>query len=189
MEKFSLSSQSSPAISWQPLLIGSSLRLRPLLENDFDALFAASSDPLIWELHPDNKRYTRERFEIYFRSGIESNGALVVIDLKSGKIIGSSRYTDYNPQNSSVEIGFTFLTRDYWGGSFNRELKWLMMGYAFQFVETAYFVVGKDNHRSRAAMKKIGGVEVTDVDSTPVTGDLSESVVYQIKKADWLRRR
>ncbi len=174
-------------IHWQPTLVGNSLRLRPLIEKDFEPLFSAASDPLIWELHPDHKRYTRERFEVFFRSGIESKGALAVVDLKSGRIIGSSRYTDYNPQTSSVEIGFTFLTRDYWGGTRNRELKALMMGYAFQFVETAYFVVGKNNHRSRKAMAKIGGVEVTNASPTPVTGDISTSVVFQIRKSDWLK--
>lgn len=174
--------------NWQPFLIGSSLRLRPLKEADFDSLFSAASDPLIWELHPDKRRYTRERFEVYFRSGIESKGALAIIDLKSGKMIGSSRYCDYNSQHSSIEIGFTFLTRDYWGGAYNRELKWLMLGYAFQFIDKAYFVVGKDNFRSSAAMLKIGGVEVTDLSTTPVAGDLSTSIVYQIKKEDWLKQ-
>src|SRR5882757_6323185 len=105
------------SVHWQPTLIGTSLRLCPLTEKDFEVLFSAASDPLIWELHPDSKRYTRARFEIYFRSGIESKGALAILDLKSGQTIGCSRYNDYNPLNSSVEIGFTFLTRDYWGGS------------------------------------------------------------------------
>ena len=179
---------SPTSIHWQPTLIGSLIRLRPLTEKDFETLFFAASDPLIWELHPDHLRYTRERFEVYFRSGVDSMGALAIIDLKSGRIVGSSRYTDYNSENSSVEIGFTFLTRDCWGGTFNRELKWLMMSYAFQFVKTAYFVVGRNNHRSRGAMLKIGGIEVTDVGATPVSGDLNTSVVYQIKKSDWLEQ-
>lgn len=138
-------------MSWQPYLIGSSIRLRPLVEEDFDALFAAASDSLVWEQHPDSKRYTREKFEVYFRSGMESKGALAVIDLKSGKLIGSSRYTEHNEQTSSVEIGSTFLARNYWGGAFNRELKALMLDYAFQFVDDVYFVVGKNNLRSRKA--------------------------------------
>ena len=175
-------------IHWQPTLIGKSFRLRPLAEEDFDTLFSAASDPLIWELHPDRLRYTRERFEAYFRSGIESQGALAVMDLKFGRLIGSSRYTDYNSQTSSVEIGFTFLTRDHWGGMYNRELKTLMMSYAFQYVNTIYFVVGKNNHRSRKAMLKIGGVEVIDRSSTPVTGDINTSAVYQIRRSDWLNQ-
>jgi RimJ/RimL family protein N-acetyltransferase len=175
-------------VTWQPCLFGDSFRVRPLFEADFDTLFAAASDPLIWEQHPDSKRYTRERFEVYFRSGIESKGALAIVAIESGQIVGSSRYTDYNDRTSSVEIGFTFLTRPYWGGAYNRELKSLMLNYAFRFVETAYFVVGSDNHRSRKAMNKIGGLQVEDVASTPVTGDLSKSVVFQINKSEWNER-
>jgi len=66
---------------------------------------------------------------------VESKGALVIIDLKSGQIIGSSRYTNYNITTSSVEVGFTFLARPYWGGKTNNELKSLMLNYAFQFVD------------------------------------------------------
>lgn len=174
---------------WQPYLFGQTLRLRPLVENDFEALFAAASDPLIWEQHPDSKRFTRERFDIYFRSGIESKGALAVVDLKTGQITGSSRFTDYNSQTSSLEIGFTFLTRPYWGGATNYELKSLMLNHAFQSVDTVYFVVGSGNLRSRKAMSKIGGIEVRDLNAVPVTGDLSKSVVFQITKSDWLGRK
>src|ERR1700689_604976 len=105
----------TPSIHWEPTLIESTLRLRPLREGDFEALFAIASDPLIWEQHPDRERYTRERFQVYFSSGMESKGALAVIDQKTGQLIGSSRYTDYRKPTSSVEVGFTFLTRDHWG--------------------------------------------------------------------------
>jgi RimJ/RimL family protein N-acetyltransferase len=172
---------------WQPVLAGSSLQLRPLTGEDFEPLFAAASDPLIWELHPDSDRYKREQFEVFFRTGMESKGALVISDLRSGRIIGSSRYTNENAEFSSIQIGFTFLTREYWGGATNRELKGLMLGYAFQFVKSAYFIVGKDNFRSRSAMRKIGGVEIHDAEWTPVTVDLSKSVIYAIRKSDWLK--
>jgi RimJ/RimL family protein N-acetyltransferase len=161
------------------------IRLRPLTEDDFEALFAAASDPLIWEQHPDSMRYTRERFEIYFRSGMDSKGAFAIIDLQTGQIIGSSRFYNYSSKTSSVEIGYTFLARPYWGGGYNRELKYLMMNYAFQFVDTAYFVVGQNNQRSRKAMCKIGGVEVTDVSTAPVISDVSQSVVYRILKSQF----
>ncbi|MBV9075484.1 MAG: hypothetical protein JOZ10_17800 [Acidobacteria bacterium] len=41
----------------QPTLLGELLELRPLLPEDSDALFAAASDPLIWEQHPESDRY------------------------------------------------------------------------------------------------------------------------------------
>lgn len=167
-------------------MLGQTLRLRLLVENDFESLFAAASDPLIWEQHPDSKRYTRERFEVYFQSGLDSKGAFAVIDQQSGQMIGSSRYTNYNNQTSSVEIGFTFLTRPYWGGKANYELKSLMLNYAFNSINTVYFVVAQSNLRSRKAMGKIGGTEVADVSTIPVTVDLSTSIIFQIHKLNWL---
>lgn len=173
---------------WQPYLVGPSIRLRPLTEADFEPLFVAASDPLIWEQHPAQDRYQRGAFRSYFQSGLESKGALVVIDRKTGEIIGTSRYTDHSAATSSVEIGYTFLTRAYWGGTCNLELKTLMLDYAFQQVETAYFAVGKDNLRSRRAMAKLGAVELSNTSGLPLSGDLSSHVVFRILKADWIDR-
>lgn len=140
----------------QPTLRGRLIELRPLRPDDFDALFAAASDPLIWEQHPERDRYKREIFQRYFDSGIQSKGALAVIDLRSGRIIGSSRYWDYNADEREIEIGWTFLEREFWGGAYNRELKSLMLDHAFQFVDRVLFRVGENNLRSQKALKKIG---------------------------------
>jgi len=174
--------QGETSATWQPELRGRDLYLRPLTVSDFDALFAAASDPLIWELHPDRERYQRERFEVYFQSGLDSGGALAVIAQESGKIIGSSRFTGHHPPTSSIEVGYTFLTRDYWGGRYNAELKRLMLDHAFQFVERVYFVVGRENFRSQAALAKIGARAVDDVAATPISADRRESLVYFIDK-------
>jgi N-acetyltransferase len=141
----------------QPTLTGKLIELRPLKPTDFDELFAAASDPLIWEQHPENTRYKREVFQTYFDSAIESKGAFAVVDRKTGKIIGSSRYWNLKPEESEVEIGWTFLQRAYWGGEYNREMKQLMLDHAFKFVARVVFVVGENNLRSQKAMQKIGG--------------------------------
>lgn len=171
---------------WQPILNGTLIALRPLTDLDFDALFAAAADPLIWEQHPDRERYTRERFQVYFNSAMASQGALAIIEKPTGRMIGSSRFMDCNPKTRTVEIGYTFLTRDCWGKGHNRELKSMMLGYAFQFVDTAIFVVGKNNHRSRKAMSGIGATELCEAGARPVRGDLSKSAIYEIKKSEWL---
>src|SRR5437868_8947710 len=118
----------------QPRLIGELLELRPLDRNDFDALFEAANDPLIWEQHPESDRYTREVFVRYFDGAIESRGAFAIIERKSGRIIGSTRYYNMDVAAREVEIGWTFLERAYWGGVYNRELKTLMLDHAFKFV-------------------------------------------------------
>jgi RimJ/RimL family protein N-acetyltransferase len=170
---------------WQPTLTGALIRLRPLKEEDFESLYAAGSDPLLWEQHPDRERYTRARFELFFRTGMESKGALVVIDQKAGKIIGSSRFAGHDVERSMVEVGYTFVSREYWGAGYNRELKFLMLNYAFQFCEVVQFVVGEINYRSQTAVKKIGAKEIDRVTTPQLGGDLRTSVVYEIKKSDW----
>src|SRR3954452_23364844 len=118
----------------QPTLVGKRIWLRPLRAENFDALFAAASDPLIWAQHPESDRYTREVFRRYFDTAMESGGAFAIIDRATGRIIGSTRYYNWQPDASEIEIGWTFLETAYWGGVYNRELKALMLKHAFQFV-------------------------------------------------------
>src|SRR5207237_1386378 len=64
------------AFDLQPVLEGELLTLRPLRADDFDALFAAASDPLIWEQHPASDRYTPQVFRAFFDESLASGGAL-----------------------------------------------------------------------------------------------------------------
>jgi len=157
-------------------LRGERLWLRPLREEDWDQLFAVASDPLIWEQHPVPDRYREEVFRGFFREAMESGGAFVVLDAKDDRVIGSSRYLGYDPERSEIEIGFTFLARAYWGGTYNREMKDLILRHAFRFVRHVVFLVGLENWRSQKAMEKIGGRRI----ATRLNGSGRENVVFQI---------
>jgi RimJ/RimL family protein N-acetyltransferase len=145
------------SFDFQPILQGELIALRPLKRDDWDALFAVASDPLIWEQHPASDRYQERVFRQFFREALECGGAFVVLDRQTRQIIGSSRYFGYDPDRSEIEIGWTFLARRYWGGRHNRDMKRLMIDHAFKFVERVVFYVGPDNIRSQRAMEKIGG--------------------------------
>jgi N-acetyltransferase len=159
----------------QPFLTGDLLDLRPLREDDYPALYAVASDPLIWEQHPDSDRYQEEVFRAFFREAMASGGALLATDRKDGRVIGSSRYFGFDAEKGEVEIGWTFLARSHWGGAYNREMKRLMLRHASRFVKTIVFVIGPTNFRSRRAVEKIGGVRVGVVEK-----DGRERVVYRI---------
>ena len=142
----------------QPTLKGKLLSLRPLQPEDFPDLYAVACDPLIWEQHPQSDRYKEEVFGEFFRVALGSRGALIAVDKKDGRAIGSSRFYGYDKQKSEVEIGWTFLARSHWGGAFNREMKQLMLAHAFRFVDSVIFLIGPDNLRSQKAIEKIGAV-------------------------------
>jgi RimJ/RimL family protein N-acetyltransferase len=168
---------------FQPTLRGELLCLRPLRPEDFPDLYTVASDPLIWEQHPAHDRHQEEVFREFFREALKSGGALVALDSRGGRIIGSSRFYGYDEDNSEVEIGWTFLARSYWGGRYNREMKRLMLGHAFKFVESVVFLVGPQNLRSRRAVEKIGGV----LESSRPNRDGRDSVVYRIMAAGFAR--
>jgi len=159
------------------------VHLRPLRGGDFDTLFSVASDPLIWEQHPDSDRYQPHVFRAFFDKAMESRGALLVTDAKTGRTIGSSRYR-YDAQREEIEIGWTFLARSHWGGAHNGEMKRLMLAHAFGFVETVIFRVGEHNVRSRTAVERIGGV----LSGEAVDDAGRRVVVYSIRKPDFAAR-
>jgi RimJ/RimL family protein N-acetyltransferase len=173
------------AFELQPNIEDATLRLNPLHISDFEALFAAASDPLIWEQHPNKERYRRDVFATYFKGAIESGGAFKVIDKVTGTVIGSSRYYDLDEAQRAVAIGYTFIARSHWGGGANRALKTLMLDHAFRFVDRVIFHVGAGNLRSRKAMEKLGGIEVGEVAMSYYGEPSHTNVVYQIEAADW----
>jgi RimJ/RimL family protein N-acetyltransferase len=160
----------------QPLLQGGLIELRPLRADDYPALYAVASDPLIWEQHPQRERYQEEVFQAFFREAMESGGTLVAIDRKDGRIIGTSRYHGYDEDNSEIEIGWTFLARSHWGGVYNGEMKQLMLRHAAHFVKSVIFVIGPKNMRSRRAVEKIGAV----LAGSRMGPDGQERVLYRI---------
>jgi N-acetyltransferase len=163
----------------QPTLTGQLLWLRPLAMEDFEDLFAVADDPLIWEQHPESARYRRDVFERFFAKVMESRGALVIVDNATSRFIGSSCYYEYNPEQRSVFVGYTFLARKYWGGVYNRELKDLMLTHAFRYVDRVMFHVGEKNFRSQKALLNIGAERFGEV---IFPGDVAPTLIFKIDR-------
>lgn len=101
-------------LNLQPILENNLCILYPLEQNDFDALYQAASDPEIWLQHPNKDRWKKEVFEIFFEGAIKSKGAFKITEKQNGKIIGSTRFYDFNKEDHSIFIGYTFYTVSSW---------------------------------------------------------------------------
>lgn len=165
-------------------LSGDLVKLRPLEEADFEALYKVASDPKVWEQHPEPDRHERPVFEGFFRGAIESRGAFLISDAKSGEVIGSSRYLKHLPEESSVEVGYTFLATRCWGHTYNRELKMLMCDYAFEHVDSVVFRIGALNRRSRNAIEKIGAKLEAEYTAKRADGTTHPAVKYRLRKGE-----
>lgn len=176
------------SINWQPShLENDSVRLDPLQPGDFERLYTVASDPMIWEQHPDQLRHQREVFQGYFDGAISGGMAFIIIDKITDKVIGSTRYYDYNPEESSIAIGYTFLAKEYWGGKYNKYSKDLLLGYAFTYVDKVYFHIGINNTRSQIATSRIGAEKIREVDMG--TSGKAPHFEYRMDKQLWQKIR
>jgi RimJ/RimL family protein N-acetyltransferase len=146
-----------------------------------------ASDPLIWEQHPNPDRWQRSVFDTYFNGALESGGAFLITDAVTNAVIGCSRYYDHDPLIKAIKIGYTFFARSCWGKGINREVKRLMLGHAFTFVDTVLFHVGVNNLRSRSAMEKLGAVVIREVEVAYYGEASRTNVEYQMSRDMWGR--
>ena len=151
-------------VNWQPEHLKNELvTLKPLATSDFEDLYLVAADKSMWEQHPSFDRYKRDVFERFFEKAIEGQSAFLIRDSAKQEVIGSSRYYDYNAEDASIAIGYTFLARKYWGTAVNKSVKTLMINYAFEKgIKNLLFHVGATNLRSQKAVQKLGAVKIKE---------------------------
>lgn len=169
----------------QPLLKNELVRIQPLTKHDFEALYKVASDPLLWEQHPNKDRYKREVFENFFKGALESGGAFLVFDAKTGDLIGSSRFYGYDEKDRTVSIGYTFIARSRWGKGLNSALKALMMEHAFKYVDKVIFHIGAVNKRSQVAIERLGAKKTGEEEMEYYGEEMKLNFIYEIEKKDF----
>lgn len=111
-----------------------------------------------------------------------SKGAFIIIDIKTNAIVGSSRFYEFDENNNSIKIGYTFIGRNFWGKNYNIELKQLMINYAFENLTTIIFEIGANNIRSQKAIDKIGAQKIGEHEVQYFGEELKLNFIYQLNK-------
>ncbi|MFO1240223.1 MAG: GNAT family N-acetyltransferase [Sphingomonadaceae bacterium] len=167
---------------FQPRLEGALIAMRPMVEADFEPLYAVAADPLIWAIHPVPERAERAVFRSYVDDAFSDRGGLVAIERSSGKIAGFSRYSQRYVGEEEIEIGWTFLARALWGGDHNRDMKRIMLTHALAHFPRVIFRIAESNLRSRRAMEKIGGEAIPWDETVTAFGRAVPYVAYAITR-------
>lgn len=174
-------------INIQPQLENDLVILEPLNQNDFENLYAAAADPKVWEQHPNKNRYKRDVFQTFFDGAIESKGAFKIICKETNQVIGSSRFYDYDENDASIIVGYTFYSTDSWGKGINPSVKKLMFDYIFQFVDKIYLHVGADNIRSQIAVQRLGCTKIQEELVAYYGEEPKLNFVYEMTKETWYK--
>ena len=183
-----------PILINHPLILeSSSIKLLPFEKEHFNELLEAASNPEIWELTSVNYSVP----EIFHAN---SNAALadrdkgtaypfVIIDKTTNEIIGTTRFLEIVPADKKLEIGVTWIKKEYWGTTVNLESKFIMLQYCFEILKTVrvQFRAKSNNLRSRKAMENMGAQfeGIMRKDKIEANGIPRDTAFYSIIDSEW----
>ncbi|MEH0153527.1 GNAT family protein [Limibacter armeniacum] len=178
----------------QITLDGEKVSLSPLNTTHREALMEAAADGKLWELWFTSVP-SEEGVDNYILSALkawENNKAhpFVVKDKQSGKVIGSTRYCNADPDNRRLEIGFTWYAQSYQRTGVNTECKYLLLKYAFEALDciAVEFKTNWHNHRSKTAIQRLGAKQDGILRNHRINADgsLRDTVIYSITREEWV---
>ncbi len=177
----------------EPLsLTGRHVALEPLSLEHEEALAEAVCDGELWKLW-FTFIATPEKMHDYIQTAMQmrEQGAMpfVVRDLRTGKIVGTTRFFNVDATHRRVEIGYTWYAASVQRSAINSECKKLLLTHAFESLQciAVEFRTSWMNHRSRAAIARLGAKQdgVLRSHQLHADGSLRDTVVFSITTAEW----
>ncbi|WP_428225575.1 GNAT family N-acetyltransferase [Flavobacterium sp.] len=175
------------------ILKGDQITLLPLEKEHLADLFLAASNKEIWELTSIN--YSVDTiFYPNFNNAIEDREKgtaypFIIVHKTSNKIIGTTRFLEINPNDKKIEIGVTWIMKEYWGTTVNLECKLLLLDFCFENLKTnrVQFRAKDNNTRSRKAIQKIGATfeGILRKDKIEPNGIARNTAFYSILDDEW----
>jgi N-acetyltransferase len=175
-------------------LTGRLARLEPLGLQHVSSLAEAGNDETIWRLMPYGMITSEDRMRSFVRTALErqqvgSEQPFAVIDLASGRAIGSTRYLDIRPEHRGLEIGATWYGTAHQRTGINTECKYLLLRHAFDELGCIRVQLKTDlrNERSQRAIERIGGIREGVLRNHMIMpdGHRRATVMFSITDEEW----
>ncbi len=167
--------------------------LRPMSMEDHGSFLALTNDPGMWDYFTLNLA-DPEQLTTWMEMAMNDRAAntrrpFTIIDKSTGAIAGSMSMGNISPYDLRLEIGWSWLGKEYRSTSINRHAKFVMMRYAFDILrfERVEFKTDVLNERARRGLEKIGAVEEGILRShmTMWNNRRRTSIYYSVLKQEW----
>ncbi len=178
----------------QPIVLESrGIRLEPLSDGHAHSLGEAATDGELWKLWFTTVPAPGHTLE-YIQSALngQASGEMLpwaVVDLTSGKVIGSTRYHDMVPDIDRVEIGYTWYAQSYQRSHVNSTCKLMLLEHAFDGLGAKVVGLRTDNFnfKSQRAIEGIGAKKdgVIRHHRARPDGTVRDTVIYSILATEW----
>lgn len=174
-------------------LYGKRVRLEPMRLEHLPGLATAGAFEELWKW-TRTFAHTPESMREYVEEALgeaQAGRALpfVTVDRASGKVIGSTRFANFDEANKHVEIGWTWITPSFQRTHVNSEAKYLMLCHAFEKWRCARVELKTDvlNHKSRNAMLRMGAKEEGVLRKHVLAhgGRWRDTIYYSVLDSEW----
>jgi N-acetyltransferase len=174
-------------------LEGHGVRLEPLSREHAAGLAEAAKDGRLWELFFTSVPAVAQ-VQAYISGALagQEKGDMLpwaVRDLKSGAIVGSTRYHDIIAAADRVEIGYTWYAKRVQRTHVNTACKLLLFTYAFESLKCKVVGLRTDNFnlRSQRAIEALGAKKdgVIRHHWPRRDGTIRDTVMYSVLAHEW----
>jgi RimJ/RimL family protein N-acetyltransferase len=175
------------------MLEGVHVRLEALAKTHLAGLAEVGLDEELWRWIPTQVR-TAEEMAAYIETALNEQERGVslpfaILEKITGRTIGSTRYGNIDRTHHHVEIGWTWVARNWQRTVLNTEAKYLLLRHAFETLGCLRVELKTDslNERSRAAILRIGAQEEGIFRNHMITasGRIRHTVYYSIVDSEW----
>jgi len=174
-------------------LEGTHVRLEPLAKTHLAGLAAVGLDEELWRWIPTSVG-TREEMAAYIETALNEQERGVslpfaIVEKATGRTIGSTRYGNIDQTHHRVEIGWTWVAREWQRTAINTEAKYLLLKHAFETLGCMRVELKTDslNECSRAAILRLGAREEGIFRNHMITasGRIRHTVYFSIINSEW----
>jgi len=175
------------------VLEGAHVRLEPLAKTHLTGLVEVGLDEELWLWIPTPVR-TQQEMAAYIETALDEQAQGValpfaIVEKATGRAIGSTRYGNIDRTHRRVEIGWTWVAREWQRTAMNTEAKYVLLRHAFETLGCMRVELKTDslNERSRAAILRLGAREEGIFRNHMITasGRIRHTVYFSIINSEW----
>lgn len=165
----------------------------PLSLTHHEPLCAIGLDDELWRWTTATIK-TPEEMRAYLETALREQAEgkslpFATTEKHTGRVVGCTRFGNIDRANRRVEIGWTWVGRNWQRTAVNTEAKYLMLQHAFEILSCIRVEFKTDalNERSRAALLRLGAKEEGTFRNHMITdtGRLRHSVYFSITDSEW----
>jgi RimJ/RimL family protein N-acetyltransferase len=167
--------------------------LRPLISDDYISFEKLTIDKSMWNYFTSDLSVKEELYEWIVDALNDMKNhtrlAFTIIDKTSRQPIGSTSFGNISSRDKRIEIGWTWICKEYQGTGVNNQIKYLMIKYVFEVLRYERVEIKTDvlNTSARKALRRIGAKEEGVLRSHTLMshGRRRDTIYYSILKSEW----